>query len=715
MSVGIVQNSFDFMFTDVIPVANCCYLEQEMDSESIPASGSVDKNRVLTIKPLRYLVPMFPPSSGSSSFSSPQSAPFVCAPPTGPFPPGLSPFYPHQIPYGVDNTIQSPAPLNAIRNPTPISRSANGHASKGSRRKSMTRVTVSEEDGYSDSHDQTDLGNSSRKRKVGRPRGSKKKTGSSRLVKKPSPEVDIETLANNFLSSFNLSGFTSTRRDEGDRDCVSYVLTIYDLLRRKIPQHDDTKDVSRRPDLKAGATLMTKGIRTNAKKRVGSVPGVEIGDIFFFRMELCVVGLHSPSMAGIDYLNLKASPDEDIVAVSIVSSGGYEDNDEDGDVLIYSSQGGNINKNDKDSSDQKLERGNIALENSLHKGNEVRVIRGLKDLVNPTGKVYVYDGLYTIKESWIDKGKLGHNVSKYKLVRIKNQPEAFKLWKSIQLWNDNISARNGVILPDLTSGAENFPVSLFNNVDNEKGPAYFMYFPSLKYGKPFSSSQPSQSCNCRGGCQPGDDNCHCFQKNERNLPYSSLGVVLSINSMIYECGPSCLCPLNCHNRISQAGLKLRLEVFRTNDRGWGLRSWDPIRAGAFICEYAGEVVDESESSIIDQDDYLFDANRFYEPPEFMRGIPNGCSKIPFPLLISSKNVGNVARFMNHGCDPNVYWQPVLREKGNECYLHVAFFAIGHVPPLKELTFNYGSAPSGKDELMKKKCLCGSSKCRGYYY
>ncbi|XP_047330328.1 histone-lysine N-methyltransferase, H3 lysine-9 specific SUVH1-like [Impatiens glandulifera] len=707
-------------------------MEQGMGSESIPVSGSVDKTRILNIKPLRCLVPMFPPSPDLSSFSSPQSASFVCAPPTGPFPPGLSPFYPHSFsnpqptpmagPYGVNETIPSPVPLNSFRTPMPSSRPANGHArGGGSRKKSSARVTVTDEDEPSDSQDQSEqyfgVDSEDVSRVGSRRKGSQRAAKSGRVVNaSSSPEVDLETLVSNFLSRFDLSGITSLKRDEGDRDYVGYVLMVFDLLRRKISQLDDSMGVSR-PDLKAGATLMAKEIRTNAKKRVGSIPGVEIGDIFFFRMEICVVGLHAPSMAGIDYLSLRTS-DEDPIAVSIVSSVGYGDNDEDGEVLIYSGQGGNMNRSDKDMSDQKLERGNLALEKSLHKGNEVRVIRGLKDLANPTGKVYVYDGLYKIHESWVDKGKQGHAVFKYKLLRIKNQPEAFTLWKSIQLWKDNISSRAGVILPDLTSGAENLPVSLVNDVDGEKGPAYFTYFPSLKYAKPFTSLQPSPSCSCKGGCQAGDANCHCFQKNGKSLPYTLFGIVLSINSLIYECGPSCLCPLNCRNRISQAGLKFRLEVFRTKDRGWGLRSWDPIRAGSFICEYAGEVIDESTiDSFVreNEDDYVFDATRSYDPPESMRSMSTGSPKIPFPLVISSKNVGNVGRFMNHSCDPNVYWQPVIRENNNESYLYIAFFAIGHIPPMSELTYHYGTVTSGNVEQRKKKCLCGSSKCRGYYY
>ncbi|TKY68428.1 Histone-lysine N-methyltransferase, H3 lysine-9 specific SUVH3 [Spatholobus suberectus] len=71
--------------------------------------------------------------------------------------------------------------------------------------------------------------------------------------------------------------------------------------------------------------------------------------------------------------------------------------------------------------------------------------------------------------------------------------------------------------------------------------------------------------------------------------------------------------------------------------------------------------------------------------------------------------------MNHSCFPNVFWQPVLYAENNQSFLHIAFFALRHIPPMAELTYDYGcsghaegsSAPKGR-----KKCLCGSSKCRG---
>ena len=39
----------------------------------------------------------------------------------------------------------------------------------------------------------------------------------------------------------------------------------------------------------------------------------------------------------------------------------------------------------------------------------------------------------------------------------------------------------------------------------------------------------------------------------------------------------------------------RMDLFLTDNRGWGVRAAEPLRRGAFICEYAGEVVEESES------------------------------------------------------------------------------------------------------------------------
>ncbi|CAA0837387.1 Histone-lysine N-methyltransferase- H3 lysine-9 specific SUVH3 [Striga hermonthica] len=677
-------------------------MDQGLGSQPNASPGSIDKSRVLEVKPLRRLVPVFPNSNGSSSVSTPHPTPFTCISPSGPFPPGVQPFYPFiasngarqnppaaqndNLGFGFGTNIQSPIPLNSFK--SPISQ-ANGSTGP--------------------------------KKAIAKSNSSKRR---SRASERPEngpgsySDFDFDSLANDFITSFKLDDFESFKKSHTDKEVVETILLVFDLIRRKLTQLEESKNIVlgliRQPGPKAGALLSSRGLRANSSKRVGHVPGVEVGDIFFFRMELCIVGLHAPSMSGIDYMSVKLSMDEEPVAVSIVSSGGYDDaeggnNNNNGDVLIYSGQGG-VQRKDGQMFDQKLERGNLALEKSLHRGNDVRVIRGIKDISGSMGKIYVYDGLYRIRESWAEKNKLGCSVFKYKLVRMPGQPEAFSLWKMIQQWKDGSTIRAGVNLPDLSSGSESLPVALVNEVDGEKGPTFFTYERELKYGKPFYSSNPSPACGCKGGCQPGNTDCPCNQKNDGLAPYSPLGGLLTEKTIIYECGRTCPCPPNCRNRLSQSGIKARLEVFKTRNRGWGLRSMDPIRAGAFICEYAGDVIssaDDESNNISNNNNsinYIFDSTRYYEP------------QAPFPLVINAKNNGNVARFMNHSCWPNVIWRPVLRENYNETFMHVAFFAVKHIPPMQELTFDYGIVrPEKGGDIGKRKCLCGSFKCRGYFY
>lgn len=522
------------------------------------------------------------------------------------------------------------------------------------------------------------------------------------------------------------------QQESGNREMVDYVLTTFDGLRRRLSQLEDAKESSgtRRMDLKAANLLMTQGVRTNMKKRVGPVPGVEVGDIFFFRMEMCVVGLHSQTMAGIDYVGMKGDGEEEPLAVSIVSSGYYDDDTEDKDVLIYTGQGGAISKG-KQASDQKLERGNLALDRSMHRANEVRVVRGIPDTNNPTTKVYVYDGLYIIQQSWMEKGKSGANTFKYKLVRVPGQPEAFAVWKSIQRWKEDISARSGLILSDITSGAESISVSLVNDIDGEKGPAYYSYFPTLKYSKTFQLLYSSYECSCQNACKPGDLNCSCVRKNGGNFPYTGNGILVTRRPLLYECGPTCPCGSNCKNRVSQGGLRVRLEVFKTKNKGWGLRSCEPIRAGTFICEYGGEVIDKDrlkrKEQNGDKDEYIFDTTRIYQSFKWsyesglLEDESTGDSSeecdLPSPLIITAKEFGNVGRFMNHSCYPNVFWQPITYGSNNESYVHIGFFALKHISPMTELTYDYGvvSGEGGRGAaLRKKKCLCGYSKCRGHF-
>ncbi|KAJ0255685.1 Histone-lysine N-methyltransferase [Hirschfeldia incana] len=654
-----------------------------------PNPNYYDKGIVLDVKPLRTLKPVF--QNGN------QGPPFV----------GCPPFGPSHSPPDLNQTQDTPpptfvTPLQSYRSPTVVS---NGPSSSSGTKKTVGRpkgsTTVS--NGASSS--------SGIKRGAGRPKGA------SNAKKKDKTNLAVQVVVKRDFDS----GISAAEREDGNCDLVSSVLMRFDAVRRRLTQVEYGKNGTSR----AAGVLMSNGVRTNMKKRVGTVPGIEVGDIFFSRIEMCLVGLHMQTMAGIDYITTsKVGADEEPLATSIVSSGRYDGEAQDPESLIYSGQGGNADKNGQ-ASDQKLERGNLALEKSLKKGNGVRVIRGEEDPASKTGKIYIYDGLYSISESWVEKGKSGCNTFKYKLVRVPGQPPAFGVWKTVHKWKEGLTARTGLILPDLTSGVESKAVSLVNDVDDEKGPSYFTYISTLKHPETFRQTQTTNGCSCHGSCAPGNLDCSCIRKNGGDLPYLNGVMLVSRRPMVYECGPTCPCHASCKNKVIQTGLKFRLEVFKTANRGWGLRSLDPIRAGSFICEYAGEVKEKGDLVMDQEDDeFVFDTSRVYNSfkwnyePALVDEDPSDEIpeefNLPSPLLIDAKSFGNVARFMNHSCSPNVMWQPVICEGSGESVVHIAFFAIRHIPPMAELTYDYGVSLTSEARDGKRKCICGSVKCRGSF-
>ncbi|CAO2836921.1 unnamed protein product [Amaranthus hypochondriacus] len=683
-----------------------------MDGVSGPSTQSeqpYDKSRVLDVKPLRTLVPMFP--------NPPQAPPFVSSSPFGPFPAGFTPFYPFSMGPPGSGGQQDGSAFASPANAVPLrSFHMGAQFSNGDTGSSM--------DAFGDGGVNTASGG--KKRKSSRVPKTAEQKKADRKARAAAAAAAGEMRKPNLA---HIVGLPQPQREDGNRELVIYILMKFDGVRRRLSQLEDSKEAStgliKRADLKSGNILLTTGFRTNSKKRLGGPPGVDIGDIFFFRMEMCVVGLHAPSMAGIDYMVVKNDSESEPLAVSIVSSGGYDDDAEDADVLVYTGQGGgNYNNRGTEASDQKLERGNLALERSARRGNQIRVIRGIRDMNNPALKIYVYDGLYTIQDSWIDKSKSGANLFKYRMVRLPGQPPAFGTWQSILKWKESVSSRPGLILPDITSGAESLPVALVNDLDNEKGPPYFNYLRFVKYTKSLNLSEPTYGCSCHNSCAAGDHNCTCTRKNGGDFPYTANGVLVGRKPRVYECGQSCPCLPTCKNRVSQSSLKVRLEVFKTRNRGWGLRTWDAIRSGVYICEFAGEVLDkakyDSEESS-DISDYVFDTSRVYDkfkwnydPPlvgEDEAGDSIEEYDIPTPLVISAKESGNISRFMNHSCSPNVFWQPIMYEQDGESLIHIAFFAMRHIAPMTELTYDYGISQSNN---RRKRCLCGSAKCKGYF-
>ena len=112
-------------------------------------------------------------------------------------------------------------------------------------------------------------------------------------------------------------------------------------------------------------------------------------------------------------------------AESIVLSGGYEDDVDDGDVLIYTGHGGRDRGTGQQIHDQPFSRGNRALALSKQNGLPVRVVRGSNhDSPYSPRSGYSYDGLYAVEEFWHEVGRSGFRIWRFRLVKIPDNAPA---------------------------------------------------------------------------------------------------------------------------------------------------------------------------------------------------------------------------------------------------------------------------------------------------
>jgi putative restriction endonuclease len=86
----------------------------------------------------------------------------------------------------------------------------------------------------------------------------------------------------------------------------------------------------------------------------GEIPGVAVGAVFPTRRALHDAGVHRPLQGGISGAGLEG-------ADSIILSGGYEDDIDFGDEIIYTGHGGKDPRTGNQIADQQLTVGNLAL------------------------------------------------------------------------------------------------------------------------------------------------------------------------------------------------------------------------------------------------------------------------------------------------------------------------------------------------------------------
>ncbi|GAB6033221.1 hypothetical protein CHUAL_012824 [Chamberlinius hualienensis] len=160
-------------------------------------------------------------------------------------------------------------------------------------------------------------------------------------------------------------------------------------------------------------------------------------------------------------------------------------------------------------------------------------------------------------------------------------------------------------IKDVASGKELVQVSGVNSLNREY-PDYLEYSTQRIPNKGVNLNLDKEflvGCDCEDDCSD-PEKCSCQQltvEASKAIPggrfktrpgYVHRRLKEPVITGIYECNPRCKCNSRCLNRVVQNGLQLRLQIFKTEKRGWGIRCLDDIPQGGFICIYAGQLLTE---------------------------------------------------------------------------------------------------------------------------
>ena len=158
--------------------------------------------------------------------------------------------------------------------------------------------------------------------------------------------------------------------------------------------------------------------------------------------------------------------------------------------------------------------------------------------------------------------------------------------------------------------------------------------------------------------------------------------------------------------------------------------------GEFIDVYLGEVITDEETDrryasnevSADKDSYLFSLDKFVGDRNPMNNDQPLQQEDCY--VVDGQYMGNVTRFMNHSCEPNVRQCTVSYNKHDLKLFNLAFFALEDIPAGTELVFDYADMNEvEEDEAIRRRearlrdpayaekprCHCGAVKCRGYLW
>ncbi|KAL0480983.1 histone-lysine N-methyltransferase [Acrasis kona] len=251
--------------------------------------------------------------------------------------------------------------------------------------------------------------------------------------------------------------------------------------------------------------------------------------------------------------------------------------------------------------------------------------------------------------------------------------------KSEQSQTENINSHTDrkIKMPRRVQQLQTVPRELAKYFSDSKMPANFTYAHTNVYrvGKDKRKQVPKEFytiCDCKNNC-PNT----CINRRLR-----------------MECDSDCLSGDKCQNKRITNHQNAAIQCFATsNDRGFGVKTLQNLNPGDFVIEYCGEVISS---------DMFEKRSKKREKECLFYGM-----RLSVDFVVDATRTGNLARFINHSCDPNC--TTAIWTVGQE--LRIGIFAIKYIKEGTELTYDYQFETFGRTK--QQECLCGADNCSGF--
>ncbi|XP_048482105.1 histone-lysine N-methyltransferase SETD1 isoform X3 [Plutella xylostella] len=139
--------------------------------------------------------------------------------------------------------------------------------------------------------------------------------------------------------------------------------------------------------------------------------------------------------------------------------------------------------------------------------------------------------------------------------------------------------------------------------------------------------------------------------------------------------------------------KKQLKFAKSGIHDWGLFAQEPIAADEMVIEYVGQMI---RPIVADVREAQYEATGIGSSYLF---------RIDFDTIIDATKCGNLARFINHSCNPNCYAKIITIESQKK----IVIYSKQPIGVDEEITYDY-KFPLEDEKIA---CLCGAPQCRGF--